>query len=68
MAIGEGEQLPGGFLLMTSLDRIRYAVRPHAVGIIHGTDECHDETMVQLHGGHVIRIGRPLEEILKWFE
>jgi hypothetical protein len=66
MSSGQGERSPGGFVLITGLDGIRYAVRPRAVGIID-TDECHDETMVQLHGGHAIRVDRPLEEVLTWF-
>jgi hypothetical protein len=36
----------GGFILITSLDGIRYAVRPQSVGIIHDADECRDETMI----------------------
>ena len=40
-----------GFILITGMDGIRYAVRPQAVGIIHDADECHDETLVQLYGG-----------------
>lgn len=67
MPVAQGERLPNGFILITGLDGIRYAVRPHAVGIIHDTDECHDETMVQLQGCHTIRIGRPIEEVLTWF-
>ena len=39
------------FWWITSLDGIRYAVRPQSVGIIHDADECRDETLVQLHGG-----------------
>jgi hypothetical protein len=67
MSAAQGERLPGGFILITGLDGIRYAVRPNSVGLIHDTDECHDETIVQLHGGHVVRIGYPLEEVLGWF-
>jgi hypothetical protein len=43
-----GERISGGFILITGLDGIRYAVRPQSVGIIHDADECHDETLVQL--------------------
>jgi hypothetical protein len=59
--------LGGGFVLMTSLDGIRYAVRPQSVGIIHDADECRDEAMVQLHGGHVVRVPYSLDEVLCWF-
>lgn len=41
----QGERIPGGLL-----DGTGYAVRPQSVGIIHDADECHDETLVQLHG------------------
>jgi hypothetical protein len=52
----QGERIPGGFILITGLDGIRYAVRPQSVGIIHDADECRDDTLVQLHGGHVVRV------------
>ena len=51
-----GERISGGFILITGLDGIRYAVRPQSVGIIHDADECRDETMIQLQGGHVVRV------------
>jgi hypothetical protein len=40
-----------------------------AVGgyVIHDADECHDETLVQLHGGHVVRVPCSLDEVLVWF-
>lgn len=28
----QGERIPGGFILITGLDGIRYAVRPQSVG------------------------------------
>ncbi len=63
----QGDRIAGGFILITALDGIRYAVRTHSVGIIHDADECHDETLVQLHGGHVLRAPCSLEEVLTWF-
>ena len=63
----QGERTAGGFILITGIDGVRYAVRQHTVAIIHDIDECHDETMVQLHGGHVIRVPCTLDEILTWF-
>jgi hypothetical protein len=36
-------------------------------GIILDADECRDETIVQLHGGHVVRVPFPLDEVLVWF-
>jgi hypothetical protein len=62
----QGERI-AGFILITSLDGIRYAVRPQSVGIIHDADECRDETMIQLHGGHVVRVPSSLDEVLAWF-
>ena len=50
MATAQGARV-GGFILITGLDGIRYAVRPQSVGIIRDAAECHDETLVQLHGG-----------------
>lgn len=67
MAVVQGQRIPGGFILITGLDGIRYAVRPHSVGIIHDADECRDETIVQLHGGHVVRVPATLDEVSAWF-
>jgi hypothetical protein len=63
----QGKRLPGGFLLITGIDGVRYAVRPQSVVIIHDADECHDETIVQLYGGHVVRVPCSLDEVLAWF-
>ena len=43
------------------------AVRPQSVGIVYDADECRDETIVQLHGGHVVRVPCSLDEVLGWF-
>ena len=51
MAPVQGERIAGGFILITGIDGTRYAVRQHAVSVIHDADECRDETLVQLHGG-----------------
>lgn len=67
MPAAQGERLPGGFILITGLDGTRYAVRQQAVTIVHDADECRDETLVQLHGGHVVRVPAPLDEVLAWF-
>jgi hypothetical protein len=63
----QGDCIPGGFMLITGLDGIRYAVRPQSVEIIQDADECHDETIVWLHGGHVFRVPCALDEVLAWF-
>jgi hypothetical protein len=67
MTAVQGERIPGGFILITGMDGIRHAVRPQAVGIIQDADECHDETLIQLHGGHVVRVPATLDEVLAWF-
>jgi hypothetical protein len=67
MAAVQGERIPGGFILITGIDGVRYAVRQHAVAVIIDADECRDETLVQLHGGHVVRVPCSLEEVLAWF-
>jgi hypothetical protein len=61
------ERTRGGFILITGIDGTRYAVRQQAVTVIHDADECRDETMIQLHGGHVVRVPCSLDEVLGWF-
>ena len=63
----QGERVGGGFILITGIDGTRYAVRQHAVSVIHDADECHDETMVHLHGRAVVRVPSTLDEVLAWF-
>ena len=63
----QGERIAGGFILVTGIDGTRYAVRQQAVTVLHDADECRDETMVQLHGGHVVRVPCSLDEVLSWF-
>ena len=63
----QGERIAGGFILITGIDGARYAVRQQAVTVVHDADECHDETIVQLHGGHVVRVPCSLDEVLSWF-
>jgi hypothetical protein len=66
MAVSQGERV-GGFIVITSIDGIRYAVRQNAVAVVLDGDECRDETLVQLHGGHVVRVPCSLDEVLAWF-
>ena len=66
MAIAQGERI-AGFILITGIDGIRYAVRQNAIGVVLDADECRDETIVQLHGGHVVRVPCSLDEVLCWF-
>jgi len=62
-----GERIAGGFILLTRIDGIRWAVGQQSVAPIHDADECRDETLVQLHGGHVVRVPCTLDEVLAWF-
>ena len=63
----QGERTKAGFILITGIDGTRYAVRQQAVTVIHDADECRDETVMQLHGGHVVRVPCSLDEVLGWF-
>jgi hypothetical protein len=63
----QGERVAGGFILITSIDGIRYAVRHSAVAVVLDADECRDETIVQLHGGHVVQVPCSHDEVLAWF-
>ena len=42
-AFGDTGRRSGGFILITGIDGTRYAVRQHAVSVIHDAGECHDE-------------------------
>ena len=63
----QGERIAGGFLLITGIDGSRYALRQQAITVVHDADECRDETVLQLHGGHVVRVPCSLDEVLSWF-
>ena len=63
----QGERIAGGFILITGIDGTRYAVRQQAITVVHDADECRDETALQLHGGHVVRVPCSLDEVLGWF-
>ena len=62
-----GERLPGGFILIRGLDGIRYAVRHSSIAAIQDADPCHDETLIAMHGGAVVRVSASLDEVLAWF-
>jgi hypothetical protein len=66
VAVAQGERI-AGFILITGIDGIRYAVRQNAVAVVLDADECRDEAIVQLHGGHVVRVPCSLDEVLAWF-
>ena len=63
----QGERIAGGFILITGIDGTRYAVRQQAITVIRDAGECWDETIVQLHGGHVVRVPCSLDEVLSRF-
>ena len=67
MAAIQGSAHCGGFILITGIEGTRYAVRQNAIAVIHDADECRDATIVQLHGGHIVRVPCTLEEVLMWF-
>lgn len=64
---GQGERIAGGFILITGIGGTRYAVRQQSVAVILDADECRDETIVQLYGGHVVRVPCSLDDVLAWF-
>jgi hypothetical protein len=67
MEAPQGRRTAGGFILIMGIEGTRYAIRQNAVAVIHDADECRDETIVQLYGGHVVRVPCPLDEVLAWF-
>ena len=64
--VAQGERI-AGFILITGIDGTRYAVRQHAVSVISDLDEAQNETVIQLHGGTVVRVPCSLDEVLTWF-
>jgi hypothetical protein len=66
VAVAQGERI-AGFILITGIDGTRYAVRQNAVAVMLDADECRDEAIVQLHGGHAVRVSCSLDEMLAWF-
>jgi hypothetical protein len=53
--------------LIIGQDGIRYALRPNQVAVVHDADECQDETILRIYGGHIVRVPCSLEEVLCWF-
>jgi hypothetical protein len=56
VSASQGQRIAGGFVLITAQGGIRYAVRPNQVAVIHNPDECYDETVVRIYGGHIVRV------------
>ena len=67
MSAVQGQRVLGGFILITGQDGIRYALRPNQVAVVHDADDCYDETVLPIYGGHMIRVPCSLEEVLGWF-
>jgi len=44
----QGQRMPGGFILVTGQDGVRYALRPNQVAVAHDADECQDETILRI--------------------
>ena len=63
----QGERIGGGCILITGIDGARYALRQQAITVVFDADECRDEAVLQLHGGHVVRVPSSLDEVLAWF-
>jgi hypothetical protein len=63
----QGNRIAGGFIVITGQDGIRYALRPSQVAVVHDADECQDESVLRIYGGHMIRVPFSLEEVLRWF-
>ena len=63
----QGQRVPGGFILITGQDGVRYALRPNQVAVAHDADECQDETILRIYGGHLVSVPCSLEEVLGWF-
>lgn len=38
-----------------------------AIAAMQDADQCRDETLIGLHGGAVVRVSAPLDEVLAWF-
>jgi hypothetical protein len=63
----QGERIAGRVHRNYRDRRHPLCLRQQSVAIIHDADECHDETIVQLHGGHVVRVPCSLDQVLRWF-
>lgn len=47
----QGEWIADGFIVITDADDTRYAVRQHAIAVVHDADECRDTTPVRISAG-----------------
>ena len=66
MSAVQGQRISGGFMVITGQDGIRYALRPNHTAVIHDADECYDETVLRIYGGHIVRVPCSLEEVVGW--
>jgi hypothetical protein len=65
MAAVQGER-GGRFHPCYRRGRHQVAVRQHSVAVTQDTDPCHDETLIALHGGAVVRVPATMDEVLTW--
>jgi hypothetical protein len=63
--ITNGQRVGGFILIEDSSSGIRYAVRPHSVGVVIDADPCRDATHVCI-GVRTIRVEAAMDEVLAW--
>ena len=61
-----GERHGGFIVIEDSGTGIRYAVRPHQVGVVIDADEARDATVICV-GSQRVRVESRLEEVVSWF-
>jgi hypothetical protein len=64
---GQGQRVPGGSSSSPGKTVSATPLRPNQVAVVHDADECHDETVLRIFGGHLVRLPCSLEEVLCWF-
>ena len=42
-------------------------MRPQTVGVMQDADECRDEKLIELPGGHTVPVPCARDEVLTWF-
>lgn len=60
-----GERHGGFILIADSQTGIRYAVRPHQVGVVIDADESRDATILCV-GSQRVRVENRLDDVLAW--
>ena len=57
----------GAFIVFVDEDGLRHAVRCQAVLALSDADGAGSDTILQLTGNRVVRLTRPMDEVLEWF-